>query len=80
MAKVTFSAELQNFTGEETTQITATVYRDMIAELRNRYPRLAQSRFGDMAVAIDGVIIVDPLLEEVPAHCDVYFFDFIAGG
>jgi len=80
MAKVTFSSELQRFTEEETTEVSATVYRDMMAELNMRYPRLAESRFGELAVAIDGVIIVDPLLEEVPVNCEVFFFDFVAGG
>jgi molybdopterin converting factor small subunit len=80
MATVTFSGELQRFTDEQTTEVLATVYRDMMAELIDRYPRLAQSRFGELAVAIDGVIIVDPLLEPVPAHCEVFFLDFVAGG
>lgn len=80
MATVNFSTELQKFTKEQHTQISATVYRDMLKELEARYPLLKNSQLAGMAVAIDGVIIVDPLLDIIPADGDVHFLHFIAGG
>lgn len=80
MATVTFSSELQQYTQVDSAQISALNYRDMIRELNSLFPLLSQSRFSEMAVAIDDVIIVDPLLEELSADSEVFFFHFVAGG
>ncbi|MFT5691734.1 MAG: hypothetical protein ACI92E_001064 [Oceanicoccus sp.] len=80
MATVNFSTELQKFTNEAHTQISSTVYRDMLKELELRYPLLKNSQLAKMAVAIDGVIIVDPFFDVIPVDGDVYFLHFIAGG
>lgn len=52
----------------------------MINELTGRYPRLSRETLSDMAVAIDGVIIVDPLLEPLAEDAEVHFLHFVAGG
>lgn len=63
MATVIFSGELEKLTGDIRTEISSAVYRDMVTELVARYPALSRQLLEEMAVAIDGVIIVDPLLE-----------------
>ncbi|MBV1879387.1 MAG: MoaD/ThiS family protein [Pseudomonadales bacterium] len=80
MATVIFSTELQEFTGEGKTNVDARVYRDLVTELVARYDLLKKGQLADMAVAIDGVIIVDPLLEEILPDSEVHFLHFVAGG
>ena len=80
MAIVIFSSELQEFTGEERTEVTATTYRELIDALVAKFPRLTKDQLTELAVAIDGVIIVDPLLEAVGADTEVHFLHFVAGG
>jgi molybdopterin converting factor small subunit len=52
----------------------------MVTELVARYPALSRQLLEEMAVAIDGVIIVDPLLEELLEDSEVHFLHFVAGG
>tara|TARA_R110002072_G_scaffold3830_8_gene27423 strand:+ start:15444 stop:15686 length:243 start_codon:yes stop_codon:yes gene_type:complete len=80
MAIVMFSSELQQFTGEPSTSIQATNYRTLISALCEQYPQLDRSLLTEMAVAIDGVIIVDPLLEAVADDSEIHFLHFVAGG
>lgn len=75
-----FSSELQQFTGESSTLSSAHDYRSLIDELCARYERLNRQTLVEMAVAIDGVIIVDPLLEPVGEDSEVHFLHFVAGG
>ncbi|HIG40415.1 MAG: MoaD/ThiS family protein [bacterium] len=80
MALVIFSSELQEFTGEERTEVSATSYRVLIDVLVAKYSRLSFDQLTDLAVAIDGVIIVDPLLEPLSSDTEVHFLHFVAGG
>ncbi len=80
MAIVFFSSELQQFTGEERAEVSALNYRDLISELAGRYELLSREKLSDMAVAIDGVIIADPLLETVGPETEIHFLHFISGG
>lgn len=75
-----FSSELQQFTGVTNVTVAAGSYRDMIAELCDTFPRLSAETLTEMAVAIDGVIIVDPLLEPLADSSEVHFLHFVAGG
>ncbi len=75
-----FSSELQEFTGEERTEVSATSYRVLIDVLVAKYSRLSFDQLTDLAVAIDGVIIVDPLLEPLSSDTEVHFLHFVAGG
>jgi len=77
---VIFSSELQEFTGEERTEVSATSYRVLIDVLVAKYSRLSFDQLTDLAVAIDGVIIVDPLLEPLSSDTEVHFLHFVAGG
>jgi len=80
MAMVFFSGELQRFTGEEKTSVVASNYRELLEKLRNKYPDLANSEIASMAIAIDGEIVHEPLLELIPEEAELHFFHFIAGG
>ena len=62
--KVIFSSELQKFTGEVQTQVQATNYRGVVAEIVAKYPDLAEDEILKMAVAIDGEIVHDLELEK----------------
>lgn len=80
MATVIFSSELQRFTGEEKTHVSATNYRDLINEILGRYDQLPENEIRKMAVAIDGEIIHDPFLETVKPDSEVHFLFRISGG
>ncbi len=80
MATVIFSSELQRLTGEEHASVIATNYRDLVAELLIRYEKLTEDEILNMAVAIDGEIIHDPLLETVSPDSEVHFLFRISGG
>lgn len=80
MALVVFSAELQQFTNEPSCSVAAADYRSLVDAVCARYPKLDREYLNEMAVAIDGVIIVDPLLEPVSEDSEVHFLHFVAGG
>ncbi len=80
MADVTFSSGLRRHTGgEEKVHIEAATVRDLIKALGARYPELREP-LGSMAVAIDGEIVNDPLLEPLSPNSDVHFLPPIGGG
>ena len=80
MAVVVFSSELQKLTGEDRTEVSATVYRDIVDQLVQQYSALDKDNLMEMAVAIDGEIIHDPLLETVDADSELHFLYRISGG
>ena len=81
MATVVFSSGLQKHTGgvERVTARAADV-RGLIAVLDERFPGIGAVLRSGMAVAIDGEIIADPLLEAVPDHSEVHFLPPVRGG
>lgn len=80
MATVIFSSELQRLTGEARTSVSAENYRELVDKLTATYPSLDRDEIMDMAVAIDGEIIHDPLLEPVKPDSEVHFLYRISGG
>ena len=80
MARIFFSSELQKLTGEEYADLSGTVYREIIEQLVARYDRLDRDKLLHMAVAIDGVIIHDPLLEVVQDTSEIHLLLRISGG
>lgn len=80
MAEVFFSSELQRFTGDEKASVVALNYRDLLKELYTKYPDLEDSEITTMAIAIDGEIVHEPLLEMIPKEAELHFFHFISGG
>jgi|SaaInl7_100m_RNA_FD_contig_21_5622061_length_540_multi_8_in_0_out_0_1 hypothetical protein len=77
---VIFSSELQKFTGEAQTEVSATSYRALVTEIVARYPDLEEDEILKMAVAIDGEIVHEPLLEQIRPNSEVHFLYRISGG
>ena len=80
MARVTFSCTQQQFTVDAECEVDASNYRELIDAITSRYPALDRAELLQMAVAIDGEIIHEPLLELVEQDSEIHFFHFIAGG
>jgi molybdopterin converting factor small subunit len=81
MATVFIPPALRTLTGGETeVAIEARNVRELFARLDERFPGL-RDRLGDaVAVAIDGEIIQDPLLERVEPESQVHLLPAISGG
>ena len=80
MPLVIFSSDLQKVTGEERATVSGSSYREVVDQLLARYAGLERSVLMEMAVAIDGEIIHDPLLEAVGENSEVHFLYKIVGG
>ena len=81
MAKVVLSTELQRYTdGTRELEVAATRYLDLVVELRQRFPALPEAIITKHAIAIDGVIIQNPLLETFDQGSELLFIAKIAGG
>lgn len=79
MITVFFSSEMQRVTGEEKVNLAVYSYRQLVAALVDKY-RFKQEELMAMAVAIDGMIIHDPLLESIADGSEVHFLHRISGG
>ncbi|HZT76655.1 MAG TPA: MoaD/ThiS family protein [Vicinamibacterales bacterium] len=80
MAIVHLPSGLAQFTGGvESVAIDAPRIADMLAELRRRFPQLAD-QLDDIAVAVDGDIYADPGYQPLRADSDVHLVPRIAGG
>ena len=80
MAKVVFPDSFIAFTdGVREMTSDARVYRDLVAELKSKWPELTES-LERTAVAIDGQIYQDALLEEINPDSEVFFMARIEGG
>ena len=82
MATVVLQGELaRRCTGGQTElQVDAADYRELLARLGERYPALLAAIRTHTAVAIDGEIFQDPLLEPIGPHSEVHFMPLIGGG
>jgi hypothetical protein len=80
MARVCFSSAQQQLTGVAECDIAAADYRQLLGAIAQRFPRLDMAELQKMAIAIDGEIIHEPLLESLTEHSEVHFLHFIAGG
>jgi len=80
MASVVFPDSFIAFTeGVRECSTTVESYRDLEAELKRRWPALSDS-LERTAVAIDGQIYQDPLLEPIEPDSEVFFMARIEGG
>ena len=80
MPTVLFSSGLRRHTdGAGRVEIPAKTIRGLIAELEQRFPGL-RGQLDKMAVAIDGDIIGEPLLQPVGDDSEVHFLPPIGGG
>jgi molybdopterin converting factor small subunit len=81
MAHVTLIGNLRQFTGGVTElDIEAGNVRQLFVRLGEKYPALLPHLETGSAVAIDGQIYQDALLQEIGPDSDVHILPQIAGG
>ena len=81
MATVILPARFMQWTdGVEQIEIDARDFRQLIRALDERFPGLGERLRDGIAVAIDGEIINDPLLEPIEPDSEVHFLPPISGG
>lgn len=81
MAHVVLMGNLRQFTGGITEiEVDAANIRQLFRKLGERFPELAPHLEEGLAVAIDGQIYQDTLLEPIGATSDVHILPQIAGG
>jgi molybdopterin converting factor small subunit len=81
MAHVTLVGNLRQLTGGVAEiEVEAGSVRQLFARLGQRYPALAPHLEQGLAVAIDGQIYQDALLQEISPESEVHILPQIAGG
>lgn len=82
MAKVVLQREVaREFAqGEIEFEITATDVRQLIRLLELKFPGIRDRLCERTAIAIDGEIFQDPLLQSIDENSEVYFLPAIEGG
>lgn len=81
MAHVTLTGDLRQFTGGVAEmEVDAASVRQLFARLARDFPALAPHLERGPAVAIDGQIYQDALLQEIAAASEVHILPPIAGG
>jgi molybdopterin converting factor small subunit len=81
MAHVTLTGSLRQYTGGiAEMEIEAASVRQLLARLGADFPALAPHLEQGLAVAIDGEIYQDALLQEIGAGSEVHILPQIAGG
>jgi molybdopterin converting factor small subunit len=78
---VFFPKSLHVYTGGiDQLEVDAHNVRDLLSKLETRFPDLEERLRSGIAVAIDGEIIPDPLLESVGPDSEIHFLPPISGG
>ena len=81
MATVYFPAELRGLVGgQEQLEVSAVRARDLLRRLYADYPDLEEPISARMALVIDGVVVNQPLLEELEPDSQVHLIQRIASG
>ncbi len=81
MAHVVLIGNLRQYTGGVTAlDIDARSIRQLFMKLGQKYPELAPHLEEGLAVAIDGQIYQDALLEPIGENAEVHILPQIAGG
>ncbi len=81
MAHVSLMGNLRQYTGGITElDVDASNIRQLFRKLGDQFPELAPHLEEGLAVAIDGQIYQDTLLEPIGADSDVHVLPQIAGG
>jgi molybdopterin converting factor small subunit len=79
--RVTIPADLQRYTGGAArVEVNALSYRDLVDELSRRFPALTPEIIRKQAIAIDGMVIHEPLLESFLPDSELVLVPRIAGG
>ncbi len=81
MASVTLIGNLRQFTGGVTElEVDAGNIRQLFARLGEKFPELAPHLEQGLAVAIDGQIYQDALLQPIEPEAEIHILPQIAGG
>ena len=81
MAHVVLIGNLRQYTGGVTElELSAKTVRQLFRQLGEKYPALAPHLEDGLAVAIDGQIYQDALLEPISEGSEVHVLPQIAGG
>ncbi len=81
MATVVIPPALRSLTGgTEQLDLDVADVRELFRALDDRYPGIAARLRDEVAVAIDGEIVNDPLLEPIEPDSEVHFLPKIGGG
>ena len=81
MATVILPASFSDWTdGIERVDVDVSDVRQLIRALDERFPGLGEKLRDGVAIAIDGEIINDPLLEPIEPDSEVHFLPPISGG
>ncbi len=81
MARVFLAPGLRPLAGGAAeVDVRASTVRELIDALDARFPGMGERLRTGTAVAIDGEIVQEPLLEEVPPGAEVHFLPQIGGG
>jgi molybdopterin converting factor small subunit len=81
MAHVTLIGTLRQYTGGVTElEVDAATVRQLLARLGEKFPELTPHLEQGMAVAIDGQIYQDALLQPIAKDSEVHVLPQIAGG
>ncbi|WP_419842629.1 MoaD/ThiS family protein [Candidatus Poriferisodalis sp.] len=82
MATVWFSSEQRRHTGVSKVTLAASNVRELLGQLAARYPSLNAHlvETSATALAIDGEIIPDPMLEALTDTAEVHLVRPLAGG
>ncbi len=81
MARISLSSNLKVYTGGQTQiELDVANVRALFQALGERYPDLGPHLEGELAVAIDGEIYQDALLQPIRGDSEVILFSKIAGG
>ena len=80
MAIVRFSSDLARYTGKAEVEVEALNYRSLIDELINVFPDLVNSEIRELALALDGELIQEPLLIEFEKSAELHFVPRLAAG
>ncbi|MBT3426779.1 MAG: hypothetical protein HOL98_16695 [Gammaproteobacteria bacterium] len=80
MATLILNGELEKLAGCSTITISSVTYRGFIEEVVNQVAGLSADRLMEMALAIDGEIIHEPLLVTIPENSELHFVFKISGG
>lgn len=81
MARISLSSDLKPYTGGATRiELEVANVRQLFQELGERYPELRPHLEAGLAVAIDGEVFQDALLQPIGGDSEVMLFTKIAGG
>lgn len=81
MARVVLHSDMRRHCGgARETDVAATSYRELVSELCARYEGFSADMVGKYALAINGMVVHEPLLEQFDADSELVFVAKIAGG